>query len=114
MTELSAQEVAQALQSVLGNELVSAVVGKGVRTIARWVSGDGAPPLAVERKLRNVYQIVSVIEAASSASTCRAWFMEMNPLLDEEEPVEALAAGRNREVMIAARTWVAVGLSAAA
>jgi hypothetical protein len=44
--------------------------------------------------------------ATDSPAVVRAWFMGMNPQLDDENPAEVLAEGRSREVMAAARAYV--------
>lgn len=41
--------------------------------------------------------------------TIRAWFMGMNPQLDDVSPAEALAEDRFREVLAAARAFLAGG-----
>lgn len=114
LTGLSFQQITSDLHQILGREMLSEISGRDVRTVTRWVSGDAAPTLASERLLRNVYQIAAVIERSADADSCRAWFMEMNPLLEEDDPVTALADGRMKQVMGAARTWAQLSQATAA
>jgi hypothetical protein len=44
-----------------------------------------------------------------SDHTIRAWFIGMNPQLDDESPIEAVLSGRHKEVLAAARAFLAGG-----
>jgi hypothetical protein len=98
------------LQGVLGQALISVIVGKNVRTVARWVVGTTTKPSARdERRLRDTLQVQRLLLSVESAAVVRAWFMGMNPQLDDQSPAEALAEGRAREAMAAARAFVDAG-----
>jgi hypothetical protein len=103
--KLDIREITAALQADLGQGLVSVIVGKEPRTVSRWLTGT-KPPQATELLLRNTYQILQVIESVEAAATARAWFMGMNPNLDDNSPAEALAEGQSKAVMAAARNYV--------
>lgn len=107
--ELSAIDVAAALQDQLGQALLGLIVDRDIRTVALWVSGDVQPPEASERRLRDTFQIMTLLVAVDAAPVARAWFMGMNPQLSDETPAEVLAAGRVREVLAAARAFVDAG-----
>ncbi|MFT4220189.1 MAG: hypothetical protein QM611_06695 [Microbacterium sp.] len=62
-----------------------------------------------ERKLRNTFQVYGLLSSVEGDHTVRAWFMGMNPQLDDDSPAEALAAERFREVASAARAFAAGG-----
>jgi hypothetical protein len=79
---------------------------KSERTVQRWASGDLSPSAKDEKVLRDAYQVYALLLTVEGDHTVRAWFMGMNPQLEDESPAEALAAGRNREVMAAARAFV--------
>ena len=98
--------IAKRAQDVLGRALLSVIVDKEPRTITRWVTGAAQPPQAEEQLLRDTIQVIEMIASAEDVSVVRAWFMGMNPQLDDESPAEALAAGRARDVMGAARAFV--------
>ena len=61
---------------------------------------------ASERRLREAYAVFQLIMSAESPHTVRAWFIGLNPQLEDESPVEAIAANRFREVAAAARAFV--------
>ncbi|SFN43483.1 hypothetical protein [Mycetocola miduiensis] len=104
--ELSVTDVAAALQEQLGQALLSVIVGRDTRTVARWVSGDVQPPQASEQRLRDTLQIMTLLTTTDAAPVARAWFMGMNPRLNDETPAEVLAEGRAREVLAAARAFI--------
>jgi len=98
------------LQGALGQALLSVIVGKDVRTIARWVAGSTMKISARDEQcLRDTLQVQRLLMSVESAAVVRAWFMGMNPQLDDESPAEALANARAREVMAAARAFVNAG-----
>lgn len=99
------------LQSHLGQSLLAVIVDAQPRTIARWISQESAPSAATEKLLRDVAQVFDVITTVDTPQVARAWFMGMNPQLDDNSPAEVLAenAGATRAVMAAARTYVAGG-----
>lgn len=105
-TQVSAQDISGTLSRVLGRQLLAVIVGKGSRTIQRWVSGESTPLSDEERRLRNAYQVYALLSAVEGDHTIRAWFMGMNPQLEDESPAEALAADQARNVMAAARAFV--------
>jgi len=104
-TQISAQDISGALARVLGRQLLNVIVGKGPRTIQRWIAGDSVPMAEDERRLRNAYQVYMLLSTVEGDHTIRAWFMGMNPQLEDESPAEALAAGQTRNVMAAARAF---------
>ena len=105
-TQISAQDITGALARVLGRHLLNVIVDKGSRTIQRWISGDSQPMPEDERRLRNAYQVYILLSSVEGDHTIRAWFMGMNPQLDDVSPAEALAADQARVVMSAARAFV--------
>lgn len=104
--QLSPQDVSSELARVLGRQLLGVIVDKGARTIHRWIADESKPSLEDERRLRNAYQVYLLLASVEGDHTVRAWFMGMNPQLEDESPADALAADRAREVMSAARAFV--------
>lgn len=94
------------LSRVFGRQLLAIIVGKDVRTIQRWIAAGKGPGADDESRLRNAYQIYALLSRVEGDHTVRAWFMGMNPQLEDESPAEALADDRAREVMAAARAFV--------
>ncbi len=99
------------LQKHLGQALLAVMVDSSPRTIARWISGDSSPAAPTERLLRDVAQIFDVITTVDTPQVARAWFMGMNPQLEDQAPAELLASNptATRSVMAAARAYVAGG-----
>jgi hypothetical protein len=108
--EFSVQQIALFLNENLGPKLTAYMVGKDVQTVARWAKGTQRPPQdEVERKIRAVFQAFEVISVEDSRHVVRAWFVGMNPQLDDRSPAEAIAEGDLRAVMAAARAFAAGG-----
>ena len=105
----SPQDLSSELSRVLGRQLVGLIVGKDARTVLRWNAGETKPAAPQERKLRDSYQIYLTLAAVEGDHTIRAWFMGMNPQLDDESPAEVIAAGRAKDVMAAARAFATGG-----
>lgn len=99
----------KSLVETLGKALVAVIVGRDVKTVTRWIAGQGPRGDDEQRRIRDTLQIVELLLSGDSPSTVRAWFMGMNPQLDDENPAELLAEGRAREVMAAARAYANVG-----
>lgn len=107
--QIDIEDIAAQLQRVLGKHLLALVVGRDVRTVQRWVSGENNPGHVEERKLRNTFQVYGLLSAVEGDHTIRAWFMGMNPQLDDDSPAEAIAAERFRDVASAARAFISGG-----
>lgn len=93
----------------LGKRLLALTVGVDRRTVDRWMTGSTQPQFDQERKLRDAYQVFRQVESVEAAPTVRAWFMGMNPQLDDLSPAEAISEGRARETLAAARAFVNAG-----
>ncbi len=103
--QISAQDLSERLARVLGRRVLAVVTNKDVRTIQRWVSG-GTVGAADERRLRDTYQVYSLLSSVEGDHTIRAWFVGMNPQLEDAAPAEAMGENRARDVMAAARAFV--------
>jgi hypothetical protein len=101
-------EIAQFLSENLGPTLTAFIAGVDKRTITRYIKGD-QPREDQEKRLRAAYQIFNLIHEVEANHTVRAWFMGMNPQLDDESPAESIAAGDFRGTMAAARAFIAGG-----
>jgi hypothetical protein len=107
---LSPEDIVRRLAAVFGRNLLALIVGKSVRTVDRWVANDNLQlDPADERTVRDTFQVYSLLKSVEGDHTIRAWFMGMNPQLEEAAPAEALADGRSREVMAAAKAFVTGG-----
>ena len=103
--QIAAQDITSELVRVLGKHLLAVIVDKSDRSVVRWAAGRVKPSAQDERRLRDAYQVYALLSQVEGDHTIRAWFMGMNPQLEDEAPAEALAEGRSREVMAAARAF---------
>lgn len=97
------------LQDILGQRLVAVIAGvSDAKAVGKWARGQRSPHPEAEQRLRNAYQIVQLLLEQESADTVRAWFIGMNPDLDDHAP--ALVLGEDPvHVLQAARTFLAHG-----
>ena len=104
-------DVADFLQDVLDRRLVAYVAGvKDAKTVSRWAKGEvGAARWESERRLRAAYEMAQLLVRFDSSRVVKAWFIGLNPQLDDESPAEAIREGRLKEAMNAARAFVAGG-----
>ncbi len=108
--ESSFRDVASYLQEVLGQKLVAYLAAAAdPRTVARWISGEREPRAVAEQRVRFAYQIFQFLLAEEAPQTVRAWFIGLNPQLDDESPAACIRAGQFREVMGAAKAFLAGG-----
>lgn len=99
-------QIADYLVENLGTKLVAHMVGKSAQTVTRWADGSQRPPQPdVERKLRGAFQIVQLLVETDSRHVVRAWFIGMNPQLEDQSPAEVIAGGDVRAAMAAARAF---------
>ena len=109
VTRSSWAEMASYLQQLFGQRLTAAITGvDDARTVGRWIRGQ-EPQTAFRGRLRDAYQIAKLIELAESRETARAWFMGMNPSLNDAPPAQVIAEDvqeGGRRVMKAARTFL--------
>lgn len=101
--------VAKRLQEVLGRDVVAIITGKQPRTVSRWIAGEVAPAAREQKLLRDTFQVVELLAEVEGPEVTRAWFIGMNPQLNDAAPAEEIAAGNVRDVMAAARAFVNAG-----
>src|SRR5436190_23518590 len=109
--ESSVGDMAAFLQDALGQKLVAFMVRvDDPKTIGRWASEKHLPrDIDVERRLRDTYQVFRLLLTKESPYTVRAWFVGLNPQLNDESPATAIREGRSRAVFVAARAFLAGG-----
>lgn len=108
----SIREIATELQDLLSRRVTAYIVGvKDAKTINRWANGEISVirDNDVERRLRTTYEISTMLGAADGPSTVKAWFVSLNPYLDDRSPAEAIRGGHERDALNAARAFVANG-----
>lgn len=108
----STPHVAGALQDLLGQRLVATISGIGdEKTVGRWARGEREPRGESERRLRDAFQIVTLLSLADSPAMARAWFVGMNPHLRDRAPFAVLGedSASAPQVLAAAKAFVVNG-----
>lgn len=108
----SVGEIATVMQELLGQKLTAVVAGIGdPKAVGRWARSERAPRAEAERRLREAFQVATLLSLAESPQTARAWLMGMNPLLGDRAPAFVFAEDREggERVMGAARAFLAQG-----
>lgn len=102
---LSTADIASFLQDTLGAKLTAYIADvSDPKMVGKWANGT-KPAADRERRLRDAHQIFQTIMAAEDEYVARAWFIGMNPNLEDQTPADVLREGRARDVMAAARTY---------
>lgn len=104
--------IASVLQEVLSRRVTAYIVGvKDAKTVSRWASGEITEIRNpdVEQRLRTAYAITQLVLSVTSPRVVKAWFIGMNPELEDISPAEAIREGHGREAMLAARVFVTNG-----
>jgi hypothetical protein len=108
--ETDIADVATYLKDVFGPKLVAYMAGIGdPRTVSRWAAGERNPRAEAEFRLREAYRIFQLLQTEESPHTVRAWFVGLNPQLDDESPAQAISEGRVRDALVAAKAFLAGG-----
>jgi hypothetical protein len=108
--ESTIRDVVTYMQEVLGQKLVAYIAGvSDPRTVSRWASGDRTPRGEHEQRVRCAYQIFQLLLAEEAPHTVRAWFLGINPQLDDESPADSIRKDMCREVLVAAKAFLAGG-----
>jgi len=109
---VSTAEGATTLRNALTPRLAAYVTGvDATRTVARWARGETAN-LRTDHatRLRTAYEIVRLLEGAhESPEMIQAWFLGMNPVLDDCSPARAVREGDYAGARTAAVTFLAEG-----
>ena len=102
-------EMAAHLQSLFGRRLTAAILGiADPKAIGRYATGGQSPQPDVERHLRATYQVAVLLGQVESDQAIRAWFLGMNPALDDYAPATFIRTHPER-VLQAARIFLANG-----
>lgn len=107
--QIADRDLVNALIEKLGARLLAFMVNRDPSTLSRWKKGEVTIPSECSGALRLIYQVFRMLESHESDHTIRAWFMGMNPQLDDMSPSEAVRDGKFREVLGAARAFLAGG-----
>ena len=107
---LETPAVAKYLQELLGTRVLAVITGsRDPKALASWIEGTRQPRPKVEQRLRAALQTVEILMDVETGHVVRAWFIGINPQLEDETPADALAADRLKDVVSAARAFVRAG-----
>jgi len=108
-SELAITEVTSALQTVLGQRLTALIGGvRDPKLVAEWVRGARTPPAETQARLRSAWDVTRLLLQADAPDTIRAWFIGMDPFLDDQPPAVVMASDPDR-VLRAAHSFLATG-----
>ncbi len=104
------EDVARVLVEQLGTKLTAHVAGvSDPKAAVAWSRRERQPHPAAEQRLRSALQVFLLLQSEENAHTARAWFIGMNPQLDDEAPADALREGRFKDVLSAATAYITGG-----
>jgi hypothetical protein len=104
--EHSIADIAKVLQEHLGQRLTAHMARLAdPKAIGQIAAGKRTPRDAPEKRLRAAYNVLTLLLDEESAFSARAWFIGMNPQLDDEAPADVIREGRLRDVVAAARSY---------
>jgi hypothetical protein len=106
-------EVVKGLVSILGRKQTAYIASvRDARAIDRWIE-NATPQKDVERRLRLAYHVASLLARFDSNAVVQAWFLGLNPELNDSVPIKLLREGDpetdGKRVLNAARAFVAGG-----
>jgi hypothetical protein len=102
-------EVASALQDLFGQKVTAVIAGvQDSRAIGKWSRGERTPHPEAERRLRETLRIADFLLQEEPPEIVRAWFVGLNPILDDRPPALVVAEDPG-QVMSAARSFLATG-----
>lgn len=105
-TELTPAQMAALLQDTFSQRVAALIAGvEDHKQVGRWAREQNAPRIDAENRMRAACQVFTFIANCENHHIARAWMMGMNPQLEDDSPIEAIAQGRFKEAMAAARSF---------
>jgi hypothetical protein len=105
--QTSVADIARFLQENFGQRLAAFIAGiEDPKQVGKWCAGQNSPRIDSELRLRAAYQVFRMIALRENPHTARAWMIGMNPQLEDDSPVQAIAEDRHKDVMGAARSYI--------
>ncbi len=106
-------DVVRSLVAIVGRKQTAFIASvRDARAIDRWMD-NATPQKDVEQRLRLAYQIASMLRQHDSEAVVQAWFVGLNPELDDAVPITLLREGKiesdGKRVLNAARAFVTGG-----
>lgn len=105
--QATAAEIAGHLQRLVGQRITADMAGtRDPKGVGKWARDAQLPHGAALARLRTAYQVALLLESAYPPPTVRAWFVQMNPYLDQHAPASRIGSDP-RGVYHAARAFIA-------
>ena len=103
--------IAAYLQETLGQQLTAVIAGvRRAAIVGDWVSRRARPRPAEAARLLTAHRAATLLATLEKPDVVRAWFVGMNPELDDEAPALRIAADPDPDpILRAARTFLAHG-----
>ena len=113
-TRATFPEVAQELRDILGARLCAYLGSvREARAVHQWADGSREPAVGIQRRLRVALHVGAAIAAVDGPAVAQAWFLGLNPQLEDRSPAYLLREGDldelGPEVIGAARAFLADG-----
>jgi len=89
--------LAEWLEISIGPRLTAFAAGISVGDLHRIVHRDDLPDAEIERRLRNLFAVASLLAARDGAGFAHSWLTEPNPGLDNRTPASLLHEGEAPE-----------------
>lgn len=100
-------EITGYLQEILGQKLIAHVADvSDPSAVAMWAAGQ-IPQAEHDKRLRCADETVQLLVTRESPDTVRAWFLGLNPQLDDQSPAQSIREGGFRDVLMAAKAFLA-------
>ena len=89
--QASFSEIVAELVEILGKKLTAYIGGvKDTRVVERWIQDGVEPYRDADRRIRLAYQIAKTLSEHDSPSVVQAWFIGLNPELQDRVPIRLL------------------------
>lgn len=84
-------KIVRRVRGILGARLTAYIAGvQETQTVRAWADGAETPSDDVALRLRFAYRIAAGIAQRDGNQVAQAWFMGMNPLLDDASPAQLI------------------------
>ena len=107
--EWDLDHIARYLQDQLGQKLAGHLAKVDPKTVGHWARGEQRPRAEAEKRIRTAFQVFHLLLSEDDVHTVRAWFIGINPQLDDQAPADAIREDRLGDVWVAAQAYVAGG-----
>jgi hypothetical protein len=87
------------LEITLGMRLSAFAAGISQKDLARIAHGENRPDDEVERRLRNLFAVASLLASRDGAGSAYTWLIEPNTELEGRAPAELIRDGRSPEAV---------------